>query len=103
MLDGPLASVHNGGNLAGSRDQTGNRADPPREVTRNCQNGAPGVASDNNIITSADALPQAQQWSQFRQSLENSHNSAHGYFGFSTIGDPHRSFEPDFEPALGAW
>jgi hypothetical protein len=96
-LDGPLASVHNGGNLAGSRDQTGNRADPPREVTRNCQNGAPGVASDNNIIISADALPQAQQWSQFRQSLESSHNSAHGYFGFgSTIGDPHRAFEDPF-------
>jgi hypothetical protein len=97
MLDGPLASVHNGGNLAGSRDQTGDRADPPREVTRNCQSGAPGVASDNNIITSADALPQAQQWTQFRQSLESSHNSAHLYFGpGSTIFDAHRAFEDPF-------
>ena len=69
----------------------------PARVTRNCQSGAPGVASDNGIITSADAMPQAQQWSQFRQSLENSHNSAHGYFGSgSTIGDPHRAFEDPF-------
>ena len=95
-LDGPLATVHNGGTLTGSRDQTGNRADPPREVTRDCQSGAPGVASDATIIASADTVPQAQQWTQFRQALESSHNSAHGYFGASTIGDPHRSFEDPF-------
>lgn len=70
MLDGPLASLHNGGTLAGSRDDTGSFTDPPQQVDRACLPGAPGVASDAAILASADALPQAQQWAAFRSSLE---------------------------------
>lgn len=96
-LDGPLAALHNGGVLAGSRDATGSFTDPPREVTRACAPGAPGVDSDAAILISADALPQAQQWSAFRTALESSHNAAHGFFGVgSTIWDSHRAFEDPF-------
>lgn len=96
-LDGPLASLHNGGVLAGSRDQTGSFTDPPREVTRACQPGAPAVPSDASIISSSDGVPQAQQWTAFRTAVESSHNSAHGFFGAgSSIGNPHTSFEDPF-------
>ena len=51
---------------------------------------------DADLISSADSLPQAQQWNTFRQAVENSHNAAHGFFGVSTIGDAHTSFEDPF-------
>lgn len=97
LLDGPLAAVHNGGVHAGSRDDTGSFTDPPAEVTRACLPGAPAVEADPDIITSADAEPQAQQWTEFREALESSHNTTHGFFGpGSTIRDSHRAFEDPF-------
>jgi Common central domain of tyrosinase/von Willebrand factor type A domain len=97
LMDGPLASLHNGGTFAGSRNDTGDPADPPQSITRACVPGAPGVDSDTNNLTSANGLPQAQQWTTFRQAVESSHNSAHGFFGVgSSIGNAHTSFEDPF-------
>ncbi|GAA3685253.1 hypothetical protein GCM10022267_85040 [Lentzea roselyniae] len=95
MVDGPLAALHNGGVLAGSREQTGNPADPPQSVQRNAGAGAPGISSDASIIGSADALPRAQQWEAFRNELEGWHGSAHGYVG-GDIGGQHQAFEDPF-------
>jgi hypothetical protein len=96
-VGGVLAPLHNGGNAAGSRDSTGNPADPPRTIVRNCQPGAPQLPSDNTILLGANALPQAQQWQQFRNDLESAHNSGHGFFGpGSSIFDPHSAFEDPF-------
>jgi hypothetical protein len=97
IVAGTLAPLHNNDVLAGSRDSTGNPSDPPRVIRRACNAGAPGVASDNTIIHGADALPPDQQWAQFRIALENSHDSAHTFFGAtSNIFDPHASFEDPF-------
>ena len=94
---GTLAPLHNGDVLAGSRDATGNPADPPRAIKRFCVAGAPGVASDNAIVTGSDGLPQAQQWADFRVALESAHDTAHVFFGVgSNIRDPHKSFEDPF-------
>ncbi|MGI8693971.1 MAG: tyrosinase family protein, partial [Geodermatophilaceae bacterium] len=95
MLDGPLAAVHNGGVLAGSREQSGDPADPPQSVTRSAAAGAPGVTGDATVITTGDALPQAQQWEAFRVQLESDHGSAHGYVG-GDIGAQHQAFEDPF-------
>ncbi|MEU0880409.1 tyrosinase family protein [Lentzea sp. NPDC005914] len=95
MVDGPLAALHNGGALAGSREQTRNPADPPQSVERGARAGAPGIAADATIITSADGLPQAQQWQAFRNELEGWHGSAHGYIG-GDIGQRHAAFEDPF-------
>ncbi len=94
-LDGALASVHNGGVPAGSREQTGNPADPPQSVERAADTGAPGLASDASIISSSNGVPQAQQWTAFRLALESAHDSAHGYIG-GDIGGSHQSFEDPF-------
>ncbi|WNB86975.1 tyrosinase family protein [Cellulomonas sp. ATA003] len=97
LVDGPWAALHNGGVLAGSRDQTSDPSDPPQDITRALGAGAPGIASDASILTSSDGFPQAQQWQQFRQALESWHGSAHGYFGpGSTIRDAHSAFEDPF-------
>jgi len=95
MMNGALAGLHNGGVLAGSREATGNDADPPQSVQRSAAAGAPPVATDAAIITSGDAQPQAQQWTAFREALENSHNNAHGYIG-GDIGLGHQAFEDPF-------
>ncbi|MGH3449545.1 MAG: tyrosinase family protein, partial [Haloechinothrix sp.] len=95
LVDGELASLHNGGTFAGSREDTGDPADPPQEVTRSKGAGAPGISSDATIIASADGLAQAQQWQQFRSTLESAHNSAHGYIG-GDIGGQHGAFEDPF-------
>ncbi|MHA6781864.1 tyrosinase family protein [Pseudonocardia saturnea] len=97
QLGGVLASLHNGGALAGSREQTGDPADPPQSVTRNAPPGAPGLSSDATIISSSDGLPQAQQWTAFREALEGNggHNGAHGYIG-GDIGGQHQAFEDPF-------
>ena len=97
VVAGTLAPLHNNDVLAGSRDATGNPADPPRAIRRACDPGAPGVATDNNIIHGADALPPAQQWSSFRIAVENSHDTTHGFFGLgSNIRASHSSFEDPF-------
>jgi hypothetical protein len=97
LVAGTLAPLHNGDVLAGSRDATGNPADPPRAITRDCAPGAPGVAADATIIHGADGLPQPQQWTEFRQDVEDAHDSAHGFFGpGGTISQVHSAFEDPF-------
>lgn len=97
VVGGTLAPLHNGDVLAGSRDATGDPADPPRAITRDCGPGAPGVASDATIIHGADALPQAQQWTTFRQNVESAHDTAHTFFGSGgTIFHIHSAFEDPF-------
>jgi hypothetical protein len=94
-VNGALAGLHNGGVLAGSREQTGDPADPPQSVERSAGVGAPGLASDATILSSSDGTPQAQQWTAFRLALEGAHNSAHGYIG-GDIGGQHQAFEDPF-------
>jgi hypothetical protein len=97
IVAGTLAPLHNGDVLAGSRDATGNPADPPRVIRRNCDAGAPTVPSDATILQGANAVPQLQQWTTFRTDLEDAHNTAHVFFGFCTnIFHPHSSFEDPF-------
>jgi hypothetical protein len=91
----PLDTFDNNGVLAGSRDDTGNPADPPQEITRAVAAGAPGLPADATIVAAGDALPQAEQWQAFRVALEGAHNTAHGYIG-GTIGSAHSSFEDPF-------
>lgn len=96
----PFGSLDNNGVFIGSRDHTGFPEDPPQQITRNVNGGSPGapsVNSDVDIITVADALPEADQWQAFRLRLEGSpnHNSVHGYIG-ATIGNPHTAFEDPF-------
>jgi hypothetical protein len=95
LLSGVLAGVHNGGTFAGSREQTGNPADPPQSVDRSAGNGSPPVSSDAVIVASADGLPQGQQWTVFREALEDAHNTVHGYVG-GDIGGQHQAFEDPF-------
>ena len=95
QLDGALAGLHNGGALAGSREDTGNPADPPQNVLRSKDAGAPALSSDATIIGASSGLPQSAQWTAFRQALENAHDAAHGYVG-GDIGGAHQSFEDPF-------
>ncbi|MEV0340275.1 tyrosinase family protein [Nocardia sp. NPDC050713] len=97
IVAGTLGSLHNNDVEAGSRGDTGNPADPPQVIRRDCALGAPGVAADSTIITGADGAPQDQQWAQFRVTLEGSHNTAHTFFGAgSNIGFAHTAFEDPF-------
>ena len=64
--------------------------------------GTPGSPSDNTIVTSADASAQANQYHDFwvndaghPNSLENTHDNAHGYIGGS-IAKQHFSFHDPF-------
>ena len=91
----PFDSLDNNGRHLGSREQTGKPSDPPTEITRNISAGAPGVASDRQIITTADTLPQNLQWNRFRQNLESNHDPVHGFFG-GTIAELHSAFEDPF-------
>jgi hypothetical protein len=99
-VTGTLAPLHNNGQLAGSRDDTGDPADPPIKIHRNLSAtvpAPPGVSSDSTILHGADALPQAQQWTKFRNDTESSHDAAHGYFGEgSNIKQIHSAFEDPF-------
>lgn len=97
MVAGTLAPLHNGGNAAGARPDFGGPFTlPPAEITRGCAPGAPPVASDAGILSSANGIAQAQQWTTFRQAVESSHDSAHIFFGSGTIFDPHTAFEDPF-------
>src|SRR5712692_4507476 len=89
--------LDNNGVLAGSRDATGNPADPPMQITRAMQAGLPPVDTDLEIVTFANSAPVADQWKLFRQKLERSpnHNSIHGWVG-GTMGPPMTSFEEPF-------
>jgi Common central domain of tyrosinase len=91
----PLDTLDNNGVFAGSRDDTGNPADPPQQITRSVAPGAPGLPADATIVGAGDGLPQAEQWPAFRMALEGAHNTAHGYIG-GTIGSGHSAFEDPF-------
>ena len=96
-VEGTLETLHNGGNAAGARPTFGGPFTlPPATITRGCGPGAPPVASDADIVGSTDGIPQAQQWSTFRQEVESSHDSAHVFFGSGTIFNPHTAFEDPF-------
>lgn len=67
-------------------------------ITRDVNGGSPGapaVASDASIISSADAMAQADQFPHFRSVLESNHNGIHGYVG-GNIGNGHTAFEDPF-------
>jgi peptidoglycan hydrolase-like protein with peptidoglycan-binding domain len=91
----PLDGFDNGGSFPGSRDDTGNPADPPREIRRNLDPGAPQLDSDATILAADNGLPEGEQWFAIREAIEGAHNTAHGYIG-GTIGNPHSSFEDPF-------
>ena len=106
----PFDAFDNAGIFAGSRDETRAPADPPQEITRTVTAGAPTqVDTDAALIACADALPQAQQWTRFREVIEGTrkadgsfapfsdwnHNALHGYIG-GTIATAHSSFEDPF-------
>lgn len=94
----PVAGkLDNNGVLAGSREATGKPSDPPRQITRAMQAGAPPVDTDLEIVTVANSAPVEDQWRQFRQKLERSpnHNAIHGWVG-GTMGPPSTSFEEPF-------
>lgn len=99
----PFETFDNNGTFNGSRNQTGNPADPPQEITRNLRSGAPAVGNgvpsfktDVNMIASGDTLAQGQQWSAFRNALEDMHNDIHSSYIRGTIGPGHSSFEDPF-------
>jgi hypothetical protein len=70
-------------------DPNNNPFDPPRDVTRAVQAGAPiTAAQDQAVITARD-------WPTLNSLLTNSHNTAHGFIG-GTLGDPHTSFRDPF-------
>lgn len=93
----PLDGFDNGGSFPGSRDDTGDPADPPREIRRNLDPGAPMVDSDATLLAAGNGLPEAEQWQAVREAIEDAHNTAHTYFGVgSSIFNAHRSFEDPF-------
>lgn len=93
----PLDGFDNAGSLPGSRDDTRNPADPPREIRRNLDPGAPALAGDAVILAAGNGLPEAEQWQEVREAIEDAHNTAHVYFGDgSSIRAAHRSFEDPF-------
>ncbi len=91
----PLESLYSG-TFAGSRNETGNAADPPEEITRNVMPGPPSfILPDVEIIQKGSVGSQESQYFNFREALEGEHDSAHGYIR-GTIGTGHRAFEDPF-------
>ena len=81
-------------------DPNNNPFDPPRDLTRNVQSGAPFTASDDQRLLSA------LTYQDFDNMMENSsqnngnidggfHGIAHGWIG-GTLGNPHTSFRDPF-------
>lgn len=66
-----------------------NPADPPHNVTRNKQGGAPPVGGAGWPADAA--ILAAPTYPAMRNLLEDAHDNAHGYIG-GTLGDPHASF-----------
>jgi len=91
----PLDSLDNGNVLAGSREDTGNPADPPRSINRSLPGGAPGIQADTTTVQTGNNLPQADQWPAVRVAIENVHDFIHGYIG-GDIGAAHTAFEDPF-------
>jgi peptidoglycan hydrolase-like protein with peptidoglycan-binding domain len=93
----PLDGFDNAGSFPGSRDETGNPADPPREIRRNLDPGPPAVDTDAVLLAAGNGLPEEEQWREVREAIEDAHNTAHTYFGVgSSIFNAHRSFEDPF-------
>jgi Common central domain of tyrosinase len=90
----PLESLYTG-TFAGSRDETGNAADPPPEITRYILAGAPSVISDVEILQKGSIGPLEGQYRRFRKALEGEHDTTHMYIN-GTIGDPHLAFRDPF-------
>ena len=91
----PFETFDNGGVFVGSRDQTGNPANPPQSIERDLSAGAPGVPADAAIISASDGFPEEEQFSEFADALEGAHNTVHGYIG-GNIGFGHTAFEDPF-------
>jgi hypothetical protein len=93
----PLESLYSG-TVVGSRDETGNAADPPEKITRDVLPGKPSIISDADIIQGGSIGPREGQYRRFRHALEGQHNSAHMYIGrpWDTIGDGHTAFRDPF-------
>lgn len=96
----PLDTFDNNGVFAGSRQDTGNPADPPQVITRGIAGGAPSnVDSDATLIAWGDSLSPVDQYPAFHLRLEGefvrNHDAVHVYIG-GTIGQPHSAFEDPF-------
>jgi peptidoglycan hydrolase-like protein with peptidoglycan-binding domain len=93
----PLDGLDNGGSFPRSRDDTGNPADPPREIRRNIGAGASALDPDATVLAAGNGLPEAEQWQAVREAIEDAHDTAHIYFGpGSNIFDRHAAFEDPF-------
>jgi len=97
----PFDGLDNGDAFPGSRDETGNPADPPQAITRDVSPGAPSISSDDVLLAAGNGLPEAEQWNAVREAIEDAHNTVHGYIG-GNIGDAHASFEDPFVYLLHA-
>jgi hypothetical protein len=97
----PFASLDNGGVFAGSREDTGNPADPPASIDRELADGSPAASLGSEFHRDADLLgrgndrPEAEQFAEFREALERMHGFIHGYIG-GDIGFGHTAFEDPF-------
>ncbi len=95
---GKLLPLHNQGVFAGSRQQTGLPQDPPQTLLRSLPPGPGTATTDASIHAASNAFPQAQQWHEFRQRVEQVHGGVHVRFGPGNIGDPsgHEAFQDPF-------
>jgi len=92
----PLESLYSG-TFEGSRDETGNAADPPEEITRFVLAGPPDfISRDIEVIQRGSVGPREEQFFNLREALEvDAHNNAHGYIN-GTLADADRSFRDPF-------
>lgn len=97
-VTGKLQPLHNDGQLAGSRQQTGLPEDPPQTLLRSLPPGPGTTVTDASIVAASNGFPQAQQWREFRRRLEEVHGDVHLQFGPGNIGDPtgHEAFQDPF-------
>lgn len=95
---GKLQPLHNSGVFNGSRQQTGLPQDPPQTLLRSLPPGPGTTVTDASIVSAGNGFPQAQQWREFRQRLEQVHGAVHVRFGPGNIGDPsgHEAFQDPF-------
>jgi len=96
----PFDTFDNNGILAGSRDETGNPADPPQiigidingaGVGRHNEIGPPDIAPDIDIVRAGDNRPPQQQFRRFNTAMNTPHGTGHYYLG-GTILDAHTAF-----------
>jgi hypothetical protein len=70
-------------------DPNNNPFDPPLDITRFVQSGAPVTAAQDAAIVNAATFQ------SLNTNLTQAHNAAHGFIG-GTIGNPHTSFRDPF-------